>query len=145
MVESVYRHNKTWQFSRWPCHTFGPYTHCLPCLFSFPREQYGRHLSTQMDLWSSLKIDYQCAETESFDATCCNILDYIYHCNIGVSHLLLHGVGAHKGSQIHRDITYYKALQTSLAHTHADRVQGLWVYRGLRNSRAYSFQLTAAM
>lgn len=30
MVESVYRHNKTWQFIRRPCDTFVPRAHCLP-------------------------------------------------------------------------------------------------------------------
>ena len=65
--------------------------------------------------------------------------------SLSVSHLLLHGAGVHKGCKAHRDVANDKALQTSLTHTHADRVQGLWVYRGLRNSGAYNFQMTGAM
>lgn len=42
MVESVYRHNKTWQFIRRPRDTFVPRAHCLPRLFSpNPRGGWG--------------------------------------------------------------------------------------------------------
>lgn len=62
-----------------------------------------------------------------------------------MSHLLLHGAVVQKSGQVHRDIAYDKALQTGLAHTHADGVQGLWAYRGLRDRGAYNLQLTGTV
>lgn len=80
----------------------------------------------------------------------CNIQDNI--CNdpqcpplcLSESHLMLHGAMVFKGNQNNGYITHDKVLLASLSHTHANGLQDLWVYRGLRNGRSQIIQMTGA-
>lgn len=151
MVESVYRHNKTWQFIRWSCDTFGPCAHSLACLFSrSPGSSLGgTYLFTwtliQPKNWSFPPVWWNWELSQHVLKQPTSYILWWPFLALSVSHLLLHGVVVQKGSQVHRDMTYDTALQTGVTHMDADRVQGLWVHRGLRNSGANSFQLTGAM
>lgn len=154
MVESVYWHNKTWQFIRWPCDTFVPRAHCLPCLFS--KSQGSSRRGTFLLVWISdpaskyLSLS-QMRRNKSFGGTCFNCpqhtsADLFCLClSLSRPYLLLHGFAVQEGDQVHGDVTYDTAPETGLAHAQADGVQGFWMHGALRNSEAHSFQLTGAM